>query len=192
MPHSRLGATPFEMLVGWKFRGTFPSLWCHREQALDRDDIRERDAEAKLISTKHADEKRGAKPSGVDVGDVVLILQQKKTKSDPTFSSEPFTVIARDGSKLIVLSKGGVQYTRHIQDVKKAPAHYDIADCLVPFNTLTIPELTHSGEQNGLLELPSSNNTPVESNTNTRFLRTRDTIKRPVRYDNKYVYHIFQ
>ncbi|XP_062538240.1 uncharacterized protein LOC134206530 [Armigeres subalbatus] len=87
VPHSRLKVTPFELLVGWKFRGTFPSLWQHKEQALDQIDIRERDADTKLNSKKHADTKRGAKPSEVKLGDLVLITQQKKTKTDPNFSS---------------------------------------------------------------------------------------------------------
>ncbi|KXJ69927.1 hypothetical protein RP20_CCG017212 [Aedes albopictus] len=195
VPHTRLGATPFEMLVGWKFRGTFPSLWGHREQALDRIDLKEKDAEAKLVSKKHADAKRGAKFSEVDVGDMVLVLQQKKSKTDPTYSSEPFTVIARDGSKLIVLSKGGVQYTRHIQDVKKAPVQYNKMDCLAPNDTLPIPESTHSGAQDGLLELPSPSREPAtlhNQGTNSRALRMRDTIRPPARFDNKYVYHIYQ
>lgn len=50
VPHARLGVTPFELMVGWKFRGTFPSLWSTSK--MDRIDIRERDAEFKLMSKK--------------------------------------------------------------------------------------------------------------------------------------------
>ncbi|XP_062564306.1 uncharacterized protein K02A2.6-like [Armigeres subalbatus] len=111
-PLSRLGVTPFELLVGWKFRGTFPCLWdTHSPETLDRADIQQKDAESKLQSKKYADERRGAKFSDIQVGDAVLIAHQKKQKSDPTFSSERFTIIARDGAK-VVLRSARVSNTR--------------------------------------------------------------------------------
>lgn len=79
------------------------------------------DAEAKLYSKHYADEVRGAKESPIKVGDVVLMSQQKKRKSDPTFSSESFTVVARTGAKVVIMSSNGVQYARNVQDVKLAP-----------------------------------------------------------------------
>ena len=40
-PHSRLGVTPFELLVGWRYRGFFPSLWESKAtRELDRPDVR--------------------------------------------------------------------------------------------------------------------------------------------------------
>ncbi|XP_053691595.1 uncharacterized protein K02A2.6-like [Sabethes cyaneus] len=68
-PLSRLGVTPFELLVGWKFRGTFPCLWTPDAVTnIDRDEIREKDAYSKLESKQYADAKRGAKPSDLKVG----------------------------------------------------------------------------------------------------------------------------
>lgn len=91
-PLSRLGVTPFEMLVGWKCRGTFPCLWSQNSpEQLDRTDIRERDAASKLESKRYADLRRGAKCSDIMIGDRVLIAQQKKQKSDPTFSADRYT-----------------------------------------------------------------------------------------------------
>lgn len=80
VPHARLGITPFELMVGWKFRGTFPSLWSTSCKITDREDIRERDAESKLVSKKYMDAARGAKESDLQVGDTVLLAQQKKIK----------------------------------------------------------------------------------------------------------------
>ncbi|XP_058820815.1 uncharacterized protein K02A2.6-like isoform X2 [Topomyia yanbarensis] len=52
-PLSRLGVTPFELLVGWKFRGTFPCLWsANSTEQLDRTNIREKDALSKLDSIR--------------------------------------------------------------------------------------------------------------------------------------------
>ncbi|XP_055523219.1 uncharacterized protein K02A2.6-like [Wyeomyia smithii] len=118
VPHTRLNTTPFELMVGWKFRGTFPSLWTDfNTNDLDRINVRERDAEAKLNSKYYADETRGAKTSNIRVGDVVLLSQVKRCKTDPTFSRERYTVVARHGAKVVIMSSNGVQYARNVQDV---------------------------------------------------------------------------
>ncbi|XP_062542323.1 uncharacterized protein K02A2.6-like [Armigeres subalbatus] len=121
-PLSRLGVTPFELLVGWKFRGTFPCLWeTNNTESLDRTDIKEKDAISKLKSKKYADNQRGAKDSDLQVGDTVLVAIQKSHKSDPEFSAERYSIIARDGARVIIRSRRGIQYARNVQDVKKVP-----------------------------------------------------------------------
>lgn len=121
-PHARLGITPFELLVGWKYRGTFPSLWDSKStDILDRDNVREMDATTKLQSKKYADARRRAKVSDISVGDIVLMAVPKKSKTDPVFSDERFIVLSRDGAKVVVRSDRGVQYTRSVNDLKQAP-----------------------------------------------------------------------
>ncbi|XP_065086709.1 uncharacterized protein LOC135708531 [Ochlerotatus camptorhynchus] len=98
------------------------NLWTDsRSKELDRENVREVDAEAKLYSKHYADEVRGAKECNIKVGDIVLMSQQRKCKSDPMFSSERFTVVARTGAKVVIMSNNGVQYARNVQDVKLAP-----------------------------------------------------------------------
>lgn len=127
VPHARLNATPFELMVGWKFRGTFPSLWNNStEKELDRINIRELDSETKLLSKKDADTVRGAKDSDIKIGDIVLLYQQKKSKTDTTFAVDRYTVIARSGAKVVVMSGNGVQYARNVRDVRKAPINIEI------------------------------------------------------------------
>lgn len=121
-PHARLGITPFELLVGWEHRGIFPSLWDSKpDNALDRHDVRDNDAVTKLQSKKYADSRRGAKYSGISVGDIVLMAVPKKGKTDPPFSDERFTVLSREGAKVVIRSERGVQYTRSVNDLKPAP-----------------------------------------------------------------------
>lgn len=121
-PMSRLGVTPFELLVGWKFRGTFPCLWeSNSPDHLDRTDVKEKDAVSKLKSKQYADRQRRAEESDIQVGDTVLVAMQKKQKSDPEFAAERFLVIAREGAKVVVRSERGVQYSRNVQDTKKVP-----------------------------------------------------------------------
>lgn len=195
IPHARLKVTPFELLVGFKYRGQFPSLWDESQsKELDRENIRELDAEAKLYSKHYADEVRGAKESGIKVGDVVLLSQQRNSKSDPMFSSERFTVITRVGAKVVVVSGNGVQYTRNVQDVKLAPSAKDleISDSTaadeVPLEDagmVIVPDC----ESDNLLVSPA----PRNINTEDRIkLRQRSNIKRPARLNDNYVYSIYQ
>lgn len=122
-PLTRLGVTPFELLVGWKFRGTFPGLWkTDFADELDREDIKEKDAFSKLQSKKNADLKRKARDSDLTVGDKVVLSQIKRNKSDPSFNPEKFTIVAREGAKIVVQSNRGVIYTRNVGDAKKVLA----------------------------------------------------------------------
>lgn len=183
VPHSRLKVTPFELLVGWKFRGTFPSLW-GKDKDLDRVDVREADAEQKLTSSKHADQARGAMPSDVRVGDRVFLKQQKKTKSDATFGSEKYTVLAQDGSKVVICSENGVQYTRSVNDLKKVPFPTSSAgDSQVTSSTLFD---SYSND-----DLAGDHATERDGNVGSRTgLRNRGSVKKPSRYNDDYIYNI--
>lgn len=183
IPHSRLQVTPFELMVGWKYRGNFPGLWKPSDfngnsSELDRAEVRELDTETKLISKQYADHVRGAKESNIVSGDTVLLAHHRKTKTDPTFSSERFEVIARDGAKVVVMSRSGIQYTRNVQDIKIAPG------------------LNHSDRQ----ESHDSDTQPTHSTSTDdqpslqrdfRNLRQRNTLSRPARFDEDYIYQLF-
>lgn len=176
IPHARLNVTPFELLVGWKFRGSFPSLWGTQKE-VDRTDIREKDAEAKLQSKKYTDERRGAKESDINVGDIVLLSRQQRAKTDPTFSSERFTVAAKRGAQVVVISGNGSQYTRNVRDVRKAPIrnseHAELSD----------DKMVDSGED----VVP----TPVPEPQNAS-LRARRNIKKPSRFNDDFVYRVYE
>lgn len=187
VPHSRLGITPFELMVGWRYRGTFTSLWHPDKPELDRLDVRERDDLTKLKSKRDADESRGAKESTIKVGDWVLLAQQRRNKTDATFSGERFRVLAKDGAKLVVLSANGIQYSRSVNDVRKVP--------------MSLSEMPDNPDSGGVLVCPGDdpsgttersapeNRQSVE--TTSRSLRRRDDIQRPARFDKNFVYAIF-
>ncbi|XP_053691897.1 uncharacterized protein K02A2.6-like [Sabethes cyaneus] len=118
--HSRLGITPFELLVGWKYRGTFPSLWS-RNETLDSNAVREDDAVAKLTSKKFAVSRRGAKECHIAAGDRVVVAIPQRTKTDPTFSMEKFSVLTREGAKVVIIGETGARLVRNMQDVKRLP-----------------------------------------------------------------------
>lgn len=118
--HSRLGVTPFELLVGWRYRGTFPTLWEHK-RTVDRNVVQEDDAFAKLTSKKFADQHRGAKESDITIGDKVVVAITQRTKTDPTFSRDRYTVLTREGAKVVIRADNGAQLSRNLQDVKRVP-----------------------------------------------------------------------
>ncbi|XP_055591504.1 uncharacterized protein LOC129743498 [Uranotaenia lowii] len=187
VPHSRLGVTPFELMVGWKYRGTFPSLWSQTN--LDLEDIRERDKTAKLISKQSADASHRATESDITEGDTVLLAQYRKSKTDPIFSSERFKVVKRQGAKVVIISPAGVQYSRNVQDVKKAPIAND--SILQPGNTS--PEIDDGSlmlsDANTTNELPSPSE--LRDGSNASRFRDRSAVKKPARFDDNYVYVLF-
>lgn len=198
LPHSRLNATPFELLVGWKFRGTFPSLWSPNR--LDRTDIREKDAESKLKSKQYADKVRHAMDADIKTGDWVFLAQQKKYKTDPVFPADRYRVIAVDGPKITIMSKNGMQYSRNIQEVKRVP-EFEIeerpASELVTCSDVNIAE--HDA-RSGLLSLPNPTQDehlsdcrdamPTEDLPSSINLRPRKDLRKPWRFNEKFVYTV--
>ncbi|XP_055604568.1 uncharacterized protein K02A2.6-like [Uranotaenia lowii] len=185
IPHARLKVTPFELMVGWKYRGTFPVLWSRTvDKPLDRIDIREKDSESKLSSKIYADTSRGAKLSDINVGDKVLMAQNKKNKTDTTFSPEYYRVIARNGKKVAVMSSNGVQYSRNIQDLKKIEINTPEPDDNPNVNTnIDLPDDTSTLESDISMQQPKT--------TATSSLRSRERIRKPQRFDDNYIYVVF-
>ncbi|XP_055588981.1 uncharacterized protein K02A2.6-like [Uranotaenia lowii] len=172
IPHSRLNVTPFELMVGRKFRGTFPSLWNDfNRKTLDRTDIREKDAAAKLASKQYADSARGAKESSVQIGDKVYLAKERKSKIDPTFSSERFQVVARHGAKVVVMSPTGVEYERNVRDVQKV-------------DWSNMPDGDETTEQR-IPDLAARGSSPEGS------VRAQRITRRPARFGDQFVYSIF-
>lgn len=220
-PHARLGITPFELLVGWKHRGIFPSLWDSKlDDVLDRHDVRDNDALTKLRSKKYADCRRGAKNSEISVGDIVLMAIPKKGKTDPPFSDERFTVLSRDGAKVVIRSDRGVQYTRSVNDLKLAPLLHrgfeheppqeteDLSDANSGEVEVTWPIENDSGrislsepeiaeEQPGPVDkavtiAEDANSGQVEYPVMKKALRPARNIRKPERFNDMCLYNIFQ
>lgn len=193
-PLSRLGVTPFELLVGWKFRGTFPCLWSSTPTDSDLENIREKDAVSKLDSKKYADHKRGAKDSDLAVGDKVVLMQQKLHKTDPNFGSEKFTVVARDGAKLVVQSDRGVIYTRNVADAKRATLVPEDAERENNNNLEYSEETEQSLESYDMASEVMEENEHGNPNINgdTQEMRPKRNRKLSSKLKNMILYHIFE
>lgn len=180
-PLSRLGVTPFELLVGWRFRGTFPYLWENLpSEQIDRTDIREKDAVTKLDSKQYADLIRGAKESEIAVGDRVLLAQNTRQKGEPMFSEDRFTVLTREGAKLVVQSDRGVQYSRNVQDIKKVP---------IMLRETGDEESTDGGEHPAEAELPDVPIVPSESEISVE--KPKRLRKKPSRFNDMILFYVY-
>ena len=116
LQHNTTGRSPAELLFKRKVKTKLPE-WS-ADVGIDLETA-DRDAEHKGQYKIYADQKRGAKFSDIEVGDQVLVKQDKINKFSTNFRHVPHTVVSKSGSKLTVESESGVLYDRNTSHVKK-------------------------------------------------------------------------
>jgi hypothetical protein len=116
LEHSTTGRSPAELLFNRKIRGKLPEIADSNQNNLE---VQDRDAEIKAKSKLYTDAKRNAQYSSVDVGDTVLVRQEKSNKLDTNFSATPHKVVSKAGNSLVVESPAGVKYSRNTTHVKR-------------------------------------------------------------------------
>ena len=111
-PHSATGKSPAELLYRRKLTTTLPA-----EPVKTSDP----DVEIKDRKSKHAGiklhEDRGAK---INVGDKVLVKQQKKNKLTPAYNPQPMTVTKKHHTK-VTADSGRKSITRDVSHFKLLP-----------------------------------------------------------------------
>lgn len=116
--HSITKLPPEEVLTGRKIKRGLPLLKygksIHDDQLLDS-----RDREAKLLSKKREDARRGAKVSKVKQGDTVIVERPSRGKGDSRFSTKRFTVMQEHNGNLVLCDTEGRQIKRHVSQTKK-------------------------------------------------------------------------
>ncbi|KAJ8362198.1 hypothetical protein AAFF_G00390670 [Aldrovandia affinis] len=96
--HATTGKSPAELLFNRKMRGKLPDISTAQADL----EVRDRDAEQKGKSKIYADGRRGAKYSDVDIGDTVLVKQEKTDKLTTPFNTTPHKVVGKAGAKLLL------------------------------------------------------------------------------------------
>ena len=115
-PHSTTGMPPAELLYGRKIRTKLPEL---RQMEINDEELRDRDWSRKVKGKIYADDKRGAGVSDLDLGDQVLVKEDRQNKLSTTFGSIPYEVVYRKGNSVVVESPQKVRYKRNITQVRK-------------------------------------------------------------------------
>ena len=102
-PHGNTGESPNKLIFGRKLNDRLPPRMT-RKMVPDAT-IRQRDATAKQKCKAYADSRRHTKAIHIEVGDKVLVEQDKIDSLTPRYNPEPYVVIARKGS-MITVKKG--------------------------------------------------------------------------------------
>ena len=115
-PNTTTGVSPAELLFRRKIRTKIPDL-----QQLNADDIevRDRDSENKGKGKLYADTKRRAVESTIEVGDKVLVKQDRENKFSTPFNPKPYTVVDKAGNSIGIEYLAGSQYKRNVTHVKE-------------------------------------------------------------------------
>ncbi len=163
LTHPTTGRSPAELLFRRKLRGKIPQLGLG-DAYLDQE-VRDRDAEQKAKGKLYADNRRNAQYSHIEVGDHVLMRQDKTNKLSTTFGEAPHQVVSKSGNSLVIESPDGAQYGRNTTHVKK----YVEPDTSQDVEAITEADTTPSEAST---ELPN----PLR--------RTQRTIKRPKYYED--------
>ncbi len=117
LPQTTTGKSPAELMFNRQIKGKLPDL----NVGSRRNDLkkRDRDAEQRSKMKSYADQRRNAKVSGIEVGDIVLLKQEKSDKFSTTFEPDPYTVISKNGSNVVLQSSSGTVYSRNSSHIKK-------------------------------------------------------------------------
>ena len=96
MPHVTTGKCPADLLFQSRtYRVRLPELSTFQN---DDREIRERDAKKKSQAKLYADRKHYVKTSSIQVGDAVLVRNEKKGRLEPKYDPRPYTVVAKKGT----------------------------------------------------------------------------------------------
>ncbi|XP_055542930.1 uncharacterized protein K02A2.6-like [Wyeomyia smithii] len=116
--HSITKLPPEEVMTGRKIRRGLPLL-NYGKSGYDEQLLDERDREAKLLSKKREDYRRGAKTNKVKPGDTVIVERTARGKGDSRFDIKRFTVMQERNGSLILCDADGRQLKRHVSQTKK-------------------------------------------------------------------------
>ena len=96
----------------------------------------------------------------------------QSTKIDPIFSSERYTLLAREGAKVVIINGNGTKLTRNVKEVKRMPS-------------LSVRYSSDENEQDRSEEIEQT--TPFETENSNRSKRV---IQKPQIYREATLYQI--
>ena len=126
-PHCTTGVPPSELLFNRTVKGKIPVITKkkitnrHKEARDNEKTRRERNKE-------YADHRRNARKSDIEIGDYVLVRQEKKNKLTANFNPEPYKVIKKTGVEITAQRNNGHKITRNVSHFKKIKKPEDTDD----------------------------------------------------------------
>ena len=122
-PHPTPGLSPAEMLFQRKIRTKLPQ-WFNRHESVEMAAVRSRHDAKKLVQKKNFDRRRRAKDKEINVGDQIIVKQEKST-TRPPFDPKPYTVHGVDGNRISASRDDGsrVRDKNYVKKVKHRAEH---------------------------------------------------------------------
>lgn len=119
-PHHVTKIPPAELMFGRTVRSVLPNLRTDQHQSFD-EELRDRDQRAKFNRNSREDIARRARNSEIEVGDTVLVSQQKRDKADTPYKNAFHKVINIQGAgRATVLDTTTAKtYDRNVKFLKK-------------------------------------------------------------------------
>lgn len=158
-PHTITLRTPAELMFNRNIRDKLPGI----EQPIEIDrELADRDKQKKHEGKEYGDDKRNAKQSDIQVGDVVLTKRQSKPHKLATpYEDTAYEVTKRNGSETVIKSlESSATFRRNVAHLKKLPQS-------------SIPGSTNSHEPQATTAAPIPD---------TQHLPTKRIRKAPVRF----------
>ena len=121
-PHSITSVAPCELLFNRKVRGKLPSLSVPKIVNVHKT-AKDNEQQKQISQKTYIDQRRKAKYSPISVGDCVLVKQEKRNKLSTRFSTTPYTVISRTGTKITARNSQNYTLTRNVSHFKKIEVH---------------------------------------------------------------------
>ena len=118
--HSTTQVSPAELLFNRTVHGKLPIL--HSLKVINKHkQAQTKDKERREYNKQYADRKRHTKLSTIDMGDTVVVRQEKQNKLTTQFNQTPYTVINRNGSEVTERSRNNHIVKRKSHTSKKIP-----------------------------------------------------------------------
>ncbi|CAB4045072.1 Transposon Tf2-9 poly [Paramuricea clavata] len=169
-PHCTTGVPPSELLFNRVIKGKLAVI--NSKKIVNRHkEARDNEKTRQERNREYANQRRNTRKSDLQVGDYVLVRQEKKNKLTANFNHKPYKVIKKTGSEMLAQSKDG-----HI--VKRNVSH---------FKRINKPREEDTDDEGFDYEENSQNNQPSISNENNVAPRRSSRIRRPPnRYGHEY------
>ena len=123
-PHTTTKTPPAELLFNRMVKGKLPLM--RKQNVVNKHkQAQENEKQMQRYNKQYADTRRNVKMQNIQVGDCVLVRQQRQNKLTSTFSTIPYTVIRRSKSQITARSESGHVVTRNISHFMSIPRQND-------------------------------------------------------------------
>ncbi|XP_058125134.1 uncharacterized protein K02A2.6-like [Anopheles ziemanni] len=124
-PHHVTKVPPAQLMFGRAVRNLLPSINVDSARPQD-EELRDRDKVAKFDRNAREDRKRRARASDIKVGDMVLMMQQRRDKTDTVYKNILYKVKELHGGRATIVDMtSNKEYERNVKMLKRYVRRFD-------------------------------------------------------------------